>query len=185
MPSDDVENLRLPKQIDADPRGAALRARLLEGQRLLWPGGSILTPVAPLTPDLQKALVSARLSRRVTRGLEEATRTLAGEAKGLLIADQKISDAGGGDRGQRVSRLLLLSDDGAERFYRQVESLLRRHGVRVLAIRLGVSATDLGTAVLGPETLTRLLLLTHKDAVAAALLALVPDGPAETDSIPN
>jgi hypothetical protein len=184
MASDDAERLRLPKQIEADPRGPALRGRLLEQQRLLWPGGAIRTPVVPLTQELCLALRAARLSRRLTRGLEDATRTLAAEEKGLRIADQKILQAGGGDRGQRVSRLLLLSDDGAERFYRQVESLLRRHGARVLAIRLEVSATDLGGAVLGADELARLLLLTHKEAVARALLALapvVPDGADEAN----
>ena len=74
-----------------------------------------------------------------------------------------------------MSRLLILSDDGAERFYRHVESLLRRHGPRLLAIRLDSSAEELGSAVFRPGALARLLLVTHKDAVAKALLSLAPD----------
>lgn len=179
------ETIRLPKQVEADPRGPALLAGLLEGGRLLWPGGSLRTPVARLTPELAKALHSTGRAGRLVRGLESASQTLAAEQKGLRIADERITAAGGDSRGRRVSRLLMLSDDGAERFYRQVESLLRLHSPRVLAVRLEASATQLSAAALGPETLTRLLLVSHREGVANVLLALATRWPCTPDTQRN
>lgn len=75
-------------------------------------------------------------------------------------------------RGMRVSRLLLLSDDGAVRFYRAVDSLLRTHGPRVLAMRLNADAATLGGLLFGPNRIARLLMIEHKDAVSEVLLSL-------------
>ena len=68
----------------------------------------------------------------------------------------------------------------AQRFYRQVEKLLRRQGPRVLALRLDIRAEALGETLFGPGGRAVLLLLDHKEAVSAALLALLesPDGTA-------
>lgn len=79
-------------------------------------------------------------------------------------------------RGVRVSRLLVLADDGAERFYRHVETVLRRHGPRVLAVRVEVDAGALGELLFGPGHLVRLLMIEHKKAVCAVLLAMVGKG---------
>jgi hypothetical protein len=98
--------------------------------------------------------------------LETAERTLATEARGMRLVDQ----SSGVTRGDRVSRLLLLADDGSDGFYRQVENLLKRHGPRVLAIRLDVDAGGLGAPLFGPGRRTRLLMIQHKEAVAAVLL---------------
>jgi hypothetical protein len=71
-----------------------------------------------------------------------------------------------------VSRLLLLADDGADRFYRQVETLLRRHGPRVLAVVLEIDEHGLGELLFGPGRVARLLMLEHKQAVGSVLLAM-------------
>lgn len=102
------------------------------------------------------------------RGLEGAERALATEARGLARVDRRT----GVERGGRVSRLLVLADDGSERFYRTVESLLRRHAPRVLALRLSVDEAALGRLLFGRDEVARLLLVEHKDAVSAVLLAL-------------
>ena len=102
------------------------------------------------------------------RSLEGAERKLAAEGRGLDLVDQKS----GVSRGERVSRLLVLADNGAERFYRQVEKLLRQHGPRVLALRLDVKAETLGQMLFDPAHRVLLLLLDHKEAVSAMLLAL-------------
>lgn len=184
QPTRPMATLRLPKQVDADPRGPALVAGLLESGQILWSGGSILTPTAHLTPELARSLHSAGRAGRLVRGLESASQTLAAEEKGLRIADERMAAAGGDSRGKRVSRLLMLSNDGAERFYRQVESVLRQHAPRVLAVRLDASAAQLSSAALGPETLTRLLLVAHREGVADVLLSLAPQWPTP-DSTPG
>ena len=120
------------------------------------------------TPALESALKSAYSAGRIVRGLEGPARAPATEARGLARVDRKT----GVDRGRRVSRLLVLADDGSERFYRTVESLLLRHVPRVLALRLAVDEETLGRLLFGRDEVARLLLVEHKDAVSAVLLAL-------------
>jgi hypothetical protein len=98
---------------------------------------------------------------------------LAGEQRGLERVDRET----GVVRGGRISRLLVLADDGSERFYRSVDFLLRRHAPRVLALRLDVSEARLGSLLFGPEEVARLLLIQHKEAVTGVLLALASQWP--------
>ena len=86
----------------------------------------------------------------------------------MRMADQQSEIA----RGVRVSRLLILARDGAQRFYRNVETLLRRHGPRVLAVRLEIDEKGLGELLFGPHQVARLVMLEHKNAVASVLLAM-------------
>ena len=163
-----TEVLRLPRLVESDPRGQKILGMLTTHTRLLWPGGTVEVPVAVLSPELEAALRNAYRAGRVVRGLENAEKRLALEERGLCLADRKSAV----ERGVRVSRLLMLADDGAERFYRNVESLLRRHGPRILAVRLDVDAATLGELLFGPGRLARLLMLEHKDAVTEVLLAM-------------
>jgi len=158
----------LPRLVEGDPRGARLLADLASHTALLWSGSEVRVPVARMSDALAAALKSAYSANRVVRGMEGAEQTLAAEERGLRIADRQS----GAPRGVRVSRLLILANDGAERFYRQVESLLRRHGPRVLAVRIAIDAETLGALLFGPGRRARLLMLEHKDAVAAVLLAM-------------
>ena len=163
-----MEPLRLPKLVEADPDAAQLEIDLAACSRPLWAGGELSVPRAELGSELRAALRSAYSAGRIVRGLEGAERVLAGEARGLSRVDRKT----GVERGGRVSRLLVLADDGSERFYRDVESLLRLHTPRVLAMRLSADEHDLGELLFGPNRVARLLLVEHKDAVSATLLAL-------------
>jgi hypothetical protein len=154
--------------VEADARGAQLLLDLRSHTEPLWSGSAVRIPGASMSDALAAALKSAYSASRVVRGMEGAEQKLAAEERGLRIADRQS----GTPRGVRVSRLLILASDGAERFYRQVESLLRRHGPRVLAVRVAIDAEALGALLFGPGRRARLLLLEHKDAVAAVLLAM-------------
>ena len=164
----DLRTLRLPKLVEADPRGQGLVRGLAAHTRPLWPGGKIRVPAVAFNPALTEALRSAHRAGQLVRSLEEAERKLAAEGRGLGLVDQKS----GVSRGERVSRLLVLADNGAERFYRQVEKLLRQHGLRVMALRLDVKAETLGQMLFGSGQRVLLLLLDHKESVSATLLAL-------------
>ena len=164
----DLRALRLPKLVEADPRGQELLRGLTAHARPLRPGGKIRVPTVAFNPALAEALRIAHRAGQLVRSLEGAERKLAAEGRGLGLVDQKS----GVSRGERVSRLLVLADNGAERFYRQVEKLLRQHGPRVLALRLDVKAETLGQMLFGPGHRVLLLLLDHKEAVSAMLLAL-------------
>jgi hypothetical protein len=160
--------LRLPRLVEVDPRGRDIPRTLTTGTRSLWQGSETEVPACTLSPELVEVLRNAHGAGQVVRGLENATRRLANEDRGLGLADRHS----GVPRGVRVSRLLVMADDGAERFYRQVETLLLRHGPRLLALRLDVDAEAFGALIFGPGRRVRLLMLDHKEAVSAYLLAL-------------
>jgi hypothetical protein len=160
--------LRLPKRVEDAPGAAHLASELTARAQLLWPGGQQHVPQIELSPALETALKSAFSAGRIVRGLEAADRALVAEERGLRLVDQKT----GVERGRRVSRLLVVTDDGAERFYRNVESLLRRYAPRVLGLRVSANEHVLGELLFGPDQVARLLLVEHKDAVSEVLLAL-------------
>jgi hypothetical protein len=167
-----TESLRLPKSVERDPRAPELLRFLLSNSRPLWSGGGILVPVVAPGVELTEVLKRAQREGTLERGLESAERALAAEERGLQVTDER-SDS---PRGVRVSRLLLLADDGAERFYRHVETLLRRHGPRVMAVRLEAEASVLGELLYGPGRLVRLLLVARKEAVSDILLSIADSG---------
>ena len=169
-----LDLLRFPKALDDDPRLPELRARLGSRREQLWAGGALQVPVVSWSEPLASALASAQREGHVLQGVEQAERALDREAHGLSLADARSRT----ERGSRVSRLLLTSNDGTERFYRQVERLLRTQGQRLLALRLDADARQL-SAVLGePDGLARALLVEHKTSVARVLLALCESGAA-------
>jgi hypothetical protein len=159
---------RLPKLLEAEPEAKQLLRSLETRSAPLWAGCETQVPQAELGPAVQIALKSAYSAGRIVRGLEGATRVLRTELQGLTQVDKKTGVA----RGGRVSRLVVLAGDGSERFYRDVESLLVRNSPRVLALRLPSDQETLGRLLFGPGQVARLLLVEHKDAVSAVLLAL-------------
>ncbi len=163
-----VLSLRLPKLVEAHQRGQQALHILTTQTRPLWPETELEVPMAPLSSKMEAALLSAQNAGHVVRSLESAERMLAAQERGLGLVDRHS----GVPRGVRVSRLLVLADDGAERFYRQVERLLRRYGSRVLAVRLEADADALGELLFGTNGRARLLMLNHKEAVSAFLLAM-------------
>ena len=160
-----IQSLRLPRLVESDPCGPALLQSLIACARPIRADSEVLVPVVRLE-GIESVVFYAHRAGRIVRGLETAERTLAGEERGLRLADEKSGVA----RGGRVSRLLLLANDGSDGFYRQVENLLKRHGPRVLAIRLDVDGAGLGEPLFGAGHPARLLMIQHKEAVAAILL---------------
>ncbi len=159
---------RLPRRVEQEPGAEGLALEIVSRGRPLRAGGAVRAPDAAITPGLATALQRACVAGRIVRGLEAAQHVLLGEQRGLGRVDRRT----GVERGGRVSRLLLLADDGAERFYRGVESLVVQHEPRVLAVRLRANEHELGELAFGPGRVARLLLVEHKDAVSAILLAL-------------
>jgi len=165
------KTLRLPKLVESDPRGPQILLSLTASTQPLWRESELDVPVTRMNFELAEALRKADGAGQLIRGLESAERSLAAEERGLLMADRQS----GVTRGVRVSRLLLLANDGAERFYRNVEAMLHRHGPRVLAVLLEMDAGGLGELLFGPGSIARLVMLEHKQAVGSVLLAMAGD----------
>ena len=158
-----ITDIPLPREIEADPACAAsIRVRLADTGRLLWPGAREVVPVLPLGAALADALRATWRDGQLVLGLEGATAALATEARGLAARPP----------GMRVSRLLLLSDDGAERLYRHAERLAMVHAPRVLAAVVAANGAALGHATTGREVVVKAVLAQHKQAVAVLLRAL-------------
>ncbi len=166
--SNRMETVRLPRKVEEECDAGRLANELVARAQPLWAGGELRVARAELAPGLEAALRSAYSAGRIVRGLEGAERALGVEKRGQKRVDHKT----GVDRGQRVSRLLLLANDGSDRFHRRVESLLLRHAPRVLALRVSAAEDTLGRLLVGRDQVARLLLVKHKDAVSAVLLAL-------------
>jgi hypothetical protein len=160
--------LRLPREIEADPRHAAVQAALASHPRCLWNGGTVSASVIALSDALRRILADPTIRPCLVRGLETAAETLTAEARGL--AAQPGADAR--PPSERVSRLLLMSNDGAERFYRQVERVVLTHAPRVHPCLLECDGATLGALLFGPEAVVKLVLTAHKRATAAVLFAL-------------
>ena len=62
-------------------------------------------------------------------GYESVEKILANERKGLQNVD---------NQSERVSRLLIVTNDGSPRFYRELKFLQNKEGGRVLICRLDV-----------------------------------------------
>jgi len=167
-PTSGLLGVRLPKAIEADAAGPALHARLGERAQKLWAGGSLLAPTAAWSDALAQALVQAQRGGHLVRGLELAEKTLEREARGLSLADARSAT----ERGARVSRLLLVGNDGTERFYRQVERLAQKHEPRLLTIRVEAASDQLASVVPHAAGVVRALMLEHKDDVVRVLWAL-------------
>jgi len=167
-PSWNLESLRFPKTLDSDPRSPALHTSLRASCQKLWQGGLLQVPVVAWSEPLALAISGAHAEGQLIQGLDRAERALAREAHGLSLADARSAT----ERGSRVSRLLLTSNDGTERFYRQIERLLRTQGARLLALRLEVDSTRLSGVLGDPAGIARALLVEHKTSVARVLSAL-------------
>ena len=162
--------MQLPREIESDPRFEAIRARLTAGDRRVPAGAQTMVPVLSLDPPLAAALGTAFRIDRLVLGLEPAAEALASEERGLA----HLARRAGTERATRVSRLLLLSQDGAARLNQEAERLAAMHAPRVLLVLLACDATALGLATTGRPAGVKVVLARHKETVAALLRALAP-----------
>ena len=160
--------LRLPRGVESDPCHEDVRRALAAHTRKLWSGGTLEIAVVPLTETLRNVLRSPATAPLLQRGLEAATATLAAEQRGLAALPPEVMRR----QGRRVSRVLLATNDGAERFYRQVERLVLTHAPRVLVCVLECDSPTLGGLLYGSDGVVKLVLTEHKTAAASILRAL-------------
>jgi hypothetical protein len=132
----------------------------------------------PLSRRVEGGIFDARRSRQLARGLDGAETLLAAEEAGL----KKAAGSQVGSNGVRISRLLLVSGDGSERFYRQVERLHERFANRLEVLLLDCEEEALGAAAFGPGRRARALLIHHKNSVVRLLSLLDLGGGPETGS---
>ena len=164
-----ISEMSFPRQLEADGSAERIRGELMARTSRLWPGGEIDVPVITLSEPMKVALKRARLQGRVRFGFEPILQKLAGEKKGITAVREQ-TDAPYGDR---ISRLLLFSNDGAERFYRHIELILEAHAPRLLGCLLDIDGAALGELFTGKGSVIKIVMAEHKNVVSDVLRALV------------
>lgn len=163
-----MTHLKLPRSLEGDARTPDIEASLTRDRRPLWSQGTLDVARVTLSEPLVTALTGARLTRSLERGQEHIEQVLAGESKGLEAARAKQ----GAPVANRISRLLVMANDGSERFNRHCESTLKRHADRVLGLMVDADSETFSSRVFGEEKLVKVVLVTGREVVAAVLLAL-------------
>lgn len=162
--------IKLPKDLQDDPRHAAVTALLEADTAPLWEKGRTEVATVPLSRSLAQVLGHALHVGLASQGLELVTEKLASEQLGLDAMAQKTPTA---PSEGRVSRLLVLANDGSTRFYRNCDALISRYERRLLACRVDLDGNALGQALFGRPKLVRCVLVHDKHVVSRALLAML------------
>jgi len=164
-----LSEVRFPRQLETDHDPEAVRRVLMAATVRLWPGGSLDVPRLPMSDPLKKTLRTPRVRRSLRCGFDAISDRMRNEKAGIA----GVREQGDAPYGERVSRLILFSNDGAERLYRHIERLLESHAPRVLGCLLDVDALTLGEAIAGKESRIKIVMAEHKDAVSELLRAIV------------
>lgn len=161
-------DIRLPRELESDDGAATIRRVLSARTVRIWPGGTLDVPVIALGDPLKQALVKARLRGQVRLGFEAIRDRLASEKKGI----DNVRKRNAAPYGNRISRLILFSDDGAPRLYRHIEQLLQDHGPRILGCLLDGDSGVLGQLMARKDSQIKVVMLEHRSAVSDLLRAM-------------
>ncbi len=161
--------LKLPKGTLKNPRCADIEALFTKSQRLLRPQGLSQASFWKLDRALTKALKSSTLQLNLLQGLEQIDSFLAKEAKGLQLVQKKSNQA----EVHRLSRLLLLANDGSERFYHDVDSLLQIHKSRIWAVVIAAPSDVLGSLTTARGSPVKAMLISDRKALELFLDDLI------------
>ena len=164
-----LSTICFPRQLEAEGSAEKIRQALETRKTRLWPEGKIEVPVLNISEALTGAIKRARLQRRVRFGFDDIFDKLAAEKKGIDELLQRTKSR----QKDRISRLLLFSNDGAERLYRHIEQALVEHHLRILGCQLDVDSIKLGQLITGRSAGIKVILVEHKDAVSDVLRAFV------------
>lgn len=162
--------LKLPKDVTAGPRHDAVLKLLTTDTHPLWTNGRVAVPLIEPSPNLATELRWAVQVGFATQGLEQISKELVREEKGRALLAERT---GTPQSASRISRILFMANDGAERFYRECDSLLSEYPDRLLGCLIHADGNALGEAIFGAPKLVRAILINDKKAAARVLLSLI------------
>jgi hypothetical protein len=169
--------MKLPKQLDKEGVEADVRAQLEKDQFEICSESNISIPSFELNPELRKHIFYAKSMGELAIGYENIEKVLDIERKGLQNVD---------NQSERVSRLLIVTNDGSPRFYRELKYLQHKQGGRVLICRLNVDSLLMGQILGMKERAIKAILINRKRAVVNVLKEVgatekIQDGQARND----
>ena len=156
--------MELPKQLAKEHLDSDVREALARESIELCAGSEISIPVLELTPELRQQIFYAKSLREITMGYETIEKHLLHELRGLQKVDNQAA---------RVSRLLIVTNDGSPRFYRELEFLYNKQGGRVLICRLDVDSAVMGGILGMKKAPVKAVLLNRKTSVVNVLKSLL------------
>lgn len=156
--------MKLPKQLDKENVLADVLVALKKESIEICSGSATRIPVLQLNPGLRNHIFAAKSIGELVIGYEAVERALGNELHGL----QKVSN-----QSDRVSRLVIVTNDGSPRFYRQFEFLHEKQGGRVLICRLDIDSSLMGDVLQLKGKQVKAILLTRKHSVANVLKSLI------------
>jgi len=166
-----LKKMNFPRQLEADGSAEKIREVLAVRKTRLWLEGKMEVPVLNVSKTLVDAIKRARMQRRVRYGFDDIFDKLAAEKKGIDEVLQKTKSP----QQDRISRLLLFSNDGVERLNRHIEQTLTEHHLRILGCQLDIDSKKLGELITGRSAGIKVILVEHKDAVSDVLRATLED----------
>jgi len=166
-----LNNMNFPRQLEAAGLAEKIREALAVRQARIQAEGTMEVPVLTVGKTLVDALLRARMQRRVRYGFDDIFDKLASEKKGIDELLQKTKSP----QQDRISRLLLFSNDCVERLYRHIEQTLTEHQLRILGCRLDIDSKSLGQLITGRSSAIKVILVEHKDAVSDVLRTVLSD----------
>ncbi|MEA3333414.1 MAG: hypothetical protein U9Q58_07440 [Pseudomonadota bacterium] len=156
--------MKLPRQLENEGFESNVRAALERESIELYRDSERYIPVLKLNPELRKHIFYAKSVGALIFGFEAIEEFLANELQGLQKVDS-LSD--------RVSRLLIVTNDGSHRFYRGLEFLQKRQGERVLLCWLDVDSVSMGNILGFKGKQVKAVLLNRKKSVMNVLKSLL------------
>ena len=161
--------LKLPRLLETETENQLLFHAMQKSFQVFSPDGTVKVPYVELSENLIQALAFARRCGTLRGGLESIETLLQTEEAGLasLRSRQKSKDP------NRISRVLIFSNDGSERFYRHCEAVLLKYGSRVFGIKINADSNLLGKSFFGKEKAVKAMLVSRKDAVIKVLSAIM------------
>ena len=173
-----LSDIRLPRQLEVGNTAETIRQALMARTVKLWPGGDLDVAIITINNPLKKALQKAMLNSQIRCGFEAIFDKLENERKGITNVRERLGAA----YGDRVSRLLLFSNDGAPRFYRNIEYLLQANAPRLLGCFLDIDGSTLGNVITGKDRTIKVVMAEHKEAVSE-ILRTIAAGPQITSPL--
>ena len=156
--------MELPKQLKKEQVESDVQEALERERIELCAGSEISIPNLELTPELRQQIFYAKALGAVTIGYKSIEKRLLNELRGLQKVDNQT---------ERVSRLLIVANDGSPRFYRELEFLHKKQGGRVLICRLDVDSVIMGDILALKKTPVKAVLLNRKTSVVNVLRSLL------------
>jgi len=163
-----LTDIRFPRLLEAEGVAETVRETLAVRTVKLWPNGDLDVARITVGEPLKKALQKAGIRGQLCYGFEAISARLENEKKGILNARGPGAFSDG-----RISRLLLFSDDGAERLYRHIELLIQAHAPRLLGCFLDMDCVALGKLITGRDRRIKIVMVERKEAVSEVLRALI------------